>query len=228
MALIQTITVFNPDGQNLESRQTISDIQDQFIQLLRHYLESEVSFMHSQLFFSNILQKISELKGLGEDHARILLQINSNKIEPLMLEILNLQWLNSIRDWRPQRNALYMLHSYFKMKIWQLLNFMYRKKYPLYLNYTGNAVTVTTSLGTAYVLWITITLHRWYSRAPLPSLQSWIPGLFTKHLISSVLFFFTFLFFWQGDKMEVLLTNVLLSKHSPSSWLRHSNKVFEF
>lgn len=91
MALIQTITVFNPDGQNLESRQTISDIQDQFIQLLRHYLESEVSFMHSQLFFSNILQKISELKGLGEDHARILLQINSNKIEPLMLEILNLQ-----------------------------------------------------------------------------------------------------------------------------------------
>nr|XP_022340922.1 nuclear hormone receptor HR96-like isoform X2 [Crassostrea virginica]XP_022340923.1 nuclear hormone receptor HR96-like isoform X2 [Crassostrea virginica] len=91
MALVQTITVFNPDGQNLENRQTISDIQDQFIQLLRHYLESEVSFQHSQVFFSNILQKISELKGLGEDHARILLQINSNKIEPLMLEILNLQ-----------------------------------------------------------------------------------------------------------------------------------------
>ncbi|XP_061185025.1 nuclear hormone receptor HR96-like [Saccostrea echinata] len=91
MALIQTITVFNPDGQNLENRQIISDIQEHFILLLRHYLESDVSFMHSQVFFSNILQKISELKGLGEDHARILLQINSNKIEPLMLEVLNLQ-----------------------------------------------------------------------------------------------------------------------------------------
>lgn len=91
MALIQTITVFNPDGQNLENRQVISDLQDQFILLLRHYLESQVSFLHSQIFFSSILQKISELKGLGEDHARILLQINSNKIEPLMLEILNLQ-----------------------------------------------------------------------------------------------------------------------------------------
>ncbi|XP_062602438.1 nuclear hormone receptor HR96-like isoform X2 [Saccostrea cucullata] len=91
MALIQTITVFNPDGQNLENRQVISDIQEHFILLLRHYLESDVSFMHSQVFFSNILQKISELKGLGEDHARILLQINSNKIEPLMLEVLNLQ-----------------------------------------------------------------------------------------------------------------------------------------
>uniref|UniRef100_K1R4B8 Plexin domain-containing protein 2 n=1 Tax=Magallana gigas TaxID=29159 RepID=K1R4B8_MAGGI len=69
MALIQTITVFNPDGQNLENRQTISDIQDQFIQLLRHYLESEYDFFsHFSVLLTRRLNEGVQRRTIYEYH----------------------------------------------------------------------------------------------------------------------------------------------------------------
>ena len=90
LAMLQVIVLFNPDGQNIENRQLISNIQDKYIQLLKHFLESDISYMYSQVFFSHLLQKVSEIRALGDDHAKILLQVNASQIEPLMLEVLNL------------------------------------------------------------------------------------------------------------------------------------------
>lgn len=91
MCMLQVIVIFNPDGQNIVSRSIVSDIQDKYIILLKHYMESIWTFEFARDYYPFVLQKISELKGLSEEHASVLLQVNPNKIEPLMLEVLNLK-----------------------------------------------------------------------------------------------------------------------------------------
>ncbi|KAK7110450.1 vitamin D3 receptor-like isoform X2 [Littorina saxatilis] len=90
-ALLQVLMIFHPDGNNLLDRELMSNLQDKYINLLKHYLESEYSFEFAQEYFVAILGKMSELKTLSDHHSRILLQVNPNQIEPLMLEVLNLK-----------------------------------------------------------------------------------------------------------------------------------------
>nr|KAG5695804.1 hypothetical protein BaRGS_013402 [Batillaria attramentaria] len=89
--LLQVMIIFNPDGHNVTDRQLVSNLQDKYISLLKHYLESEYSFEYAQEYFVAVLDKLSELKSLSDRHSRILLQVNPSQIEPLMLEILNLK-----------------------------------------------------------------------------------------------------------------------------------------
>ncbi|XP_029649686.1 nuclear hormone receptor HR96 isoform X2 [Octopus sinensis] len=91
MTLLQLIIIFNPEGPNLSSRTLISDIQDHYITLLKHYLESEFSFSYAKEILPFLLQKLADLKDLSEEHSKILLQVNPTQIEPLMLEVLNLK-----------------------------------------------------------------------------------------------------------------------------------------
>lgn len=91
MTLMQLIIIFNPEGPNLASRTLISDIQDHYITLLKHYLEAEYSFSNAKEMLPFLLQKLSELKELSEEHSKVLLQVNPTEIEPLMLEVLNLK-----------------------------------------------------------------------------------------------------------------------------------------
>ncbi|XP_021363677.1 nuclear hormone receptor HR96-like isoform X1 [Mizuhopecten yessoensis] len=90
MAILQVMIIFRPDGVNLEHRHEVSDLQDKYILLLKHYLESSFSYMHAHIVFSNLLRKFNELQKIGDDHAKIVLQVNASQIEPLMLEVLNL------------------------------------------------------------------------------------------------------------------------------------------
>ncbi|GAB1607658.1 nuclear hormone receptor HR96-like [Argonauta hians] len=91
MTLLQLIIIFNPEGTNLTNRTLISDIQDHYITLLKHYLESEFSFCYAKEMLPFLLQKLADLKELSEEHSKILLQVNPMQIEPLMLEVLNLK-----------------------------------------------------------------------------------------------------------------------------------------
>lgn len=89
--LMQVMIIFNPDGNNLIDRELMSNLQDKYISLLKHYLEAEYSYDFAQEYFVAVLDKLSELKGLSDHHSRILLQVNPSQIEPLMLEVLNLK-----------------------------------------------------------------------------------------------------------------------------------------
>ncbi|XP_052100411.1 nuclear hormone receptor HR96-like isoform X2 [Mytilus californianus] len=89
-AIIQSIIVFNPESVGLKNLQLVSDIQNRYIVLLKSYLEYKISFEYAQIYFPVFLRKIQELKKIGSDHAKIILQVQTSKIEPLMLEILNL------------------------------------------------------------------------------------------------------------------------------------------
>lgn len=91
LALLQVIAIFNPDGHMVKNKTFISDMQDKYMVLLKHYLESEITIEFGQKVFVHLLLKVQELKGLTGEHAKILLQVDANQIEPLMLEILNLK-----------------------------------------------------------------------------------------------------------------------------------------
>ncbi|XP_069139037.1 vitamin D3 receptor B-like isoform X2 [Argopecten irradians] len=90
MAILQMIIIFRPDGVNLEHRHEVSDLQDKYLLLLKHYLESSFSYLHAHIVFSSLLRKFNELQKIGDEHAKIVLQVNASQIEPLMLEVLNL------------------------------------------------------------------------------------------------------------------------------------------
>ncbi|PVD29606.1 hypothetical protein C0Q70_08861 [Pomacea canaliculata] len=87
----RVLIIFNPDGNNLIDRELISNLQDKYINILKHYLEAQYSYEHAHEYFAAILDRLSELKSVGEEHSRILLQVNPCQIEPLMLEVLNLK-----------------------------------------------------------------------------------------------------------------------------------------
>ncbi|KAL8567915.1 hypothetical protein ACOMHN_059037 [Nucella lapillus] len=89
--LMQVMLIFHPDAAKLMDRELMSNLQDKYISLLKHYLEAEFSFEFAQEYFVAILGKMSELKSLSDKHSRILLQVNPSQVEPLMLEVLNLK-----------------------------------------------------------------------------------------------------------------------------------------
>jgi nuclear receptor subfamily 1 group I len=83
--------IFSPDGHGLVDRELMSNLQDKYVSLLKHYLEAKFSFEFAQEYFVAILSMQAELKALSDQHSRILLQVNPSQIEPLMLEVLNLK-----------------------------------------------------------------------------------------------------------------------------------------
>ncbi|KAL8587037.1 hypothetical protein ACOMHN_023427 [Nucella lapillus] len=90
-ALMQVMMIFQPNSPNLVDRELISNLQDKYIVLLKHYLESKFSFEYAQHYLVGILEKMYDLQKLSDQHSRIMLQVNPSQIEPLMLEILNLK-----------------------------------------------------------------------------------------------------------------------------------------
>ncbi|KAH9489934.1 hypothetical protein Btru_038295 [Bulinus truncatus] len=90
-ALLQALILFDPAGINLSSREFISSIQDKYIVLLKHYLESRFSYDYAKEYYVSSLDRLCDLRVLSEEHAKLLLQVNPVDVEPLMLEVLNLK-----------------------------------------------------------------------------------------------------------------------------------------
>ncbi|XP_064631107.1 nuclear hormone receptor HR96-like isoform X2 [Lineus longissimus] len=91
LMMMMIISLFYPDRPNVTERETVSDAQDKYICLLKHYLESKYSFYRARQLFPRILAKLDELQELTENHGRVLLHVNPSEIEPLMLEIFDLK-----------------------------------------------------------------------------------------------------------------------------------------
>ncbi|XP_013073966.1 nuclear hormone receptor HR96-like isoform X2 [Biomphalaria glabrata] len=90
-SLLQALILFDPAGLNLTSREYVSTIQDKYLILLKHYMESKFSYDYSREYYVSALDRLSDLRVLSEEHAKILLQVNPVDVEPLMLEVLNLK-----------------------------------------------------------------------------------------------------------------------------------------
>lgn len=89
--LLLAIVLFSPEGLHVVMRQLISDMQDRYLVLLKHYLEAKYGYVQSAEMFPQLMTKIKELKDFAEVHGRCLVDINPREIEPIMLEILDLK-----------------------------------------------------------------------------------------------------------------------------------------
>ena len=89
--LLLLTLLFSPDGPHVIDHQLVSDTQDKYLTLLKHYLEAKYSFTNANTMFGQLMSKLMELKQLAEIHGKYLLDLNPNDIEPIMLEILDLK-----------------------------------------------------------------------------------------------------------------------------------------
>ena len=91
VTIMQVIVLFSPEGQHVFYRQIVSNIQDKYLLLLKHYCESKYGFQGGAAMFPQLMSKLKELKELAEGHGKYLLDVNPREIEPIMLEILDLK-----------------------------------------------------------------------------------------------------------------------------------------
>lgn len=89
--LMIVIVLFSPESPHVTLRETVSNIQDKYLILLKHYLEHKYTYHRSSDLFPKLMMKLNELKDLAEIHGKYLLDVNPGEIEPIMLEILDLK-----------------------------------------------------------------------------------------------------------------------------------------
>lgn len=91
VVILLVLVLFSPEGQHVVARELVSNIQDRYLILLKHYLEAKYTYVRTAEMFPQLISKIKELNSLAEVHGRILLDVNPQEIEPIMLEILDLK-----------------------------------------------------------------------------------------------------------------------------------------
>lgn len=91
VVILLVLVLFAPEGAHVVMRDLVSNIQDRYLVLLKHYLEAKYTYLRTAEMFPQLLNKIRELNTLAEVHGKILLEINPEEIEPIMLEILDIK-----------------------------------------------------------------------------------------------------------------------------------------
>lgn len=91
VVILLVIVLFSPEGQHVVGRELVSNIQDKYLILLKHYLESKYNYVRAADMYPQLMAKMKELKELAEVHGKYLLDVNPTEIEPIMLEILDLK-----------------------------------------------------------------------------------------------------------------------------------------
>lgn len=88
-AILYMVLLFSPEG-NVKHQQ-LSNLQDKYLILLKHYLESKYSFRECKSLYVYLLQKLQTVKSVADSILETIHQIDPAKIEPLMKEVLNFE-----------------------------------------------------------------------------------------------------------------------------------------
>ena len=88
--LMHCLILFDPREANLVDRQLINTFRDKYVILLKHYLESEYSFLYTERYLRAILDKTVEIRHVADKSMGILREFREY-VPPLVKQILNLQ-----------------------------------------------------------------------------------------------------------------------------------------
>jgi len=91
ITIMVVIVLFSPEGPHVWMPALISNVQDKYLLILKHYIEYKFGYQVAAQMFPELVHKLKELKELAEIHGKYLLNINPREIEPIMLEILDLK-----------------------------------------------------------------------------------------------------------------------------------------
>ncbi|CAL8094943.1 unnamed protein product [Calicophoron daubneyi] len=90
VALMQVLLLFTPDRPSLDARQTVANVHDRYYLLLKHYLEAKAGFAKGRSLLAGILTNLDQLQALTMNYSELLMQLDPNKVDPLLMEIFNL------------------------------------------------------------------------------------------------------------------------------------------
>lgn len=88
-ALLQCVMLFDPRQPNIADRQLVNSLRDKYVLLLKHYLESQVSYEHAEQYLEHLKEKLAELTSLGQRMTDMFKEW-IGLVQPLMLEVLSL------------------------------------------------------------------------------------------------------------------------------------------
>ncbi|XP_014676612.1 PREDICTED: nuclear hormone receptor HR96-like [Priapulus caudatus] len=91
MLIISAIRLFCPTRPKLVNRATVRCEQDYYYALLQRYLETKYTRADAQLCYRRLLDKLTALHDLNENHVRIFLDVNPKDVEPLIIELFDLK-----------------------------------------------------------------------------------------------------------------------------------------
>lgn len=87
--LMHCLIMFDPREPNIVDRQLINTFRDKYVILLKHYLESEYSFLYSERYLRAIMDKTVEIRSVAEQSIAIMRQFK-DFIPPFTKELLNI------------------------------------------------------------------------------------------------------------------------------------------
>lgn len=91
MLILSAISLFTPARANIVHKDVIKLEQNSYYYLLRRYLECTLPGCEARSTFFKLIQKISELHRLNEEHVRAYLDVDPTEVEPLLIEIFDLK-----------------------------------------------------------------------------------------------------------------------------------------
>lgn len=91
MLIITAIRLFCPTRPKLVNKTLIQKEQDYYYGLLKRYLETKYSEKEAQMWYGRLLEKLTALHDLNENHVRIFLDVNPKDVEPLIIELFDLK-----------------------------------------------------------------------------------------------------------------------------------------
>nr|KAG5714183.1 hypothetical protein BaRGS_018400 [Batillaria attramentaria] len=87
--LMHCLILFDPREPNIVDRQLINTFRDKYVILLKHYLESEYSFLYSERYLRAIMDKTVEIRHVAEQSIGVMRQFK-DFLTPLMKQLFNL------------------------------------------------------------------------------------------------------------------------------------------
>ena len=91
LVLLLVISLFSPDRASDDGRAEVTRQQEHYTALLKHYLSSQLPPAAARIRFPRLLLKLTEIRSLSEESSQVLLRVNTNSIQPLMIEVLSLE-----------------------------------------------------------------------------------------------------------------------------------------
>ena len=91
MAIFEMIIVFYPAWDNVGQRTHMSNLQDKYHVLLKHYLEAKYSFTKGKEYFALILGKFNFMKQVATERKEIIANMGADKLAPFAKELFEVK-----------------------------------------------------------------------------------------------------------------------------------------
>lgn len=91
MTLLFVIELFSSDRPNLINKDLVSKGQEKFSTWLQAYLESQIPVGEARILYPKLLMKLLDVRSLGESSAQLASHLDITRLEPLLVEVFNLQ-----------------------------------------------------------------------------------------------------------------------------------------